>query len=477
MTGQLKTIAKIDSTIIAAALESASPVTVDGRKAVSKFKQFLLGNPLTATGLQFAIESLQDLRDNHAEVGIENLLGTLKGIMPAQKRAVAIAYEKMQLQKSQGASIFTASPACEAAIAELYDLNASKIIKAIATDDVLAPFATNPVVSQLIQYAKAAQADAIRTDKVMPIVAREGDAVSTSLVPILNIAYAGENRVIYLDKRIYVVGKRGKLTPVQSLSDLSLSEEAIRILDVLQYLRPTDQPNILTLRDDLAADAAKDMEIRSFSIDLLAAYDGFVLLNGVAMSADKAKALLNVQRPQIVAAALLNPNSKVVMQVINEVLDTLVNYRDALLSNVYAKKISFNDFAFYVMKFDNSYTLLITKAGTVINLKAYDNIMALLADEYIVGSVEAHNAISVAYAADIEQAQSKANIKLSLINKLSDERQRYEALIEQIKAEEEDLQAMSDANPEKVKALKDIREKAEANLAQVNEEMDKLQSK
>jgi DNA repair exonuclease SbcCD ATPase subunit len=68
----------------------------------------------------------------------------------------------------------------------------------------------------------------------------------------------------------------------------------------------------------------------------------------------------------------------------------------------------------------------------------------------------------------------KLSVRQKLAQKLTEERQQYESLLERIKAEEDELATVSDVNQDMVKLLSELKKKTEDAIASVNDEISKL---
>jgi IMP dehydrogenase/GMP reductase len=347
-------------------------------------------------------------------------------------------------------------------------MNAAKIVDAI-NNGALDAYSTNPAIRSLISYANSALSDftkATGTDLSMK-------TAITKLTPVLSIAVIDDASIVSIDNKLFVAGKRGSLAPVTDLSQYNLKGDIQMLLTVLSSMETTAEPNVLVLKSDFQKIAADNFMIKSFGIDLLATSDKFIIINDNAMSFDKADALLAANKSEIIASMLFNESATNVMKLIRSIMSTMDMYRGALLTNLYAKTVVADEVRIHVIKFGAGYSVVVMKGDVVIATSAYDDIMQVLADDYIVSNVEASNAFSNAFAADIEKATSKLSVKMKLVNDLIEERARYEALLEKINEEAKSLETI-DANPEKVAALDELKGKVEEKLSIVVDEIAKL---
>lgn len=470
----LKTITNIDGSKVIAAIRTAKPVTATGKVAVENFSKFMAQNRLTALSLEQAIIAFEGLR---TDVGITKLLGTLKGLMPTVNRKVACTYE---LVANEDKTLFLAAGTeAEAKIAELYKYNGDKIINLLVNGQLDA-FATNPAVAELIRYAKAARAD--QANAGLPnanLLANENGPVIVTLVPVLNIAMLdNDNSLVSIDNAMFMLGSKGQVSITDDLSEFNLNTTVSKLLTLLTYLQPTAEPNVLTLKPAFAEAASKYLSITKFELDLLAYNDAFIGINGNFMSLEKAQAILEANRPEILAQTLLSNDARDILNVINELMTTLTDYRGALLTNMYAKKFEAKadagTFNFYVIKSNAYYNLIVRRDDAMLSCKSYNDIMSMLADDFVATTTSVFNAMSEAYATDIESATSKMNVRVKLANDLADDISKLQQLYDSIVNEIANLDEMADANPAKTKALQELKQKTEDKLASAKDELSKL---
>jgi len=462
----LKTITRIDGSKVIAALNAARPVTAAGKVAVENFKRYMQSNCLYALSLEAALESLS--RQSY-DVGLESLIGTLKGMMPAENRRVAIAYEEVA---NENKSLFYAvGTEAEQKIAELYQLNGDKIIESLVSGELDA-YATNPAISKLIAWAKAARADQVKNDQT-PITYAGGD-ITVCLVPVLNLSMQDDALLSSIDKHLFIIGKQGQMNLAGSLSDYNLPTEVQKLVTILDYMQATDEPNVLRLNDELSESAAKHLGITKFEIDLLAQNDAFIGINGNFMSYEKADAILTSRKPEILAATLLSDDARHAMQVINEVIRLMADFRGGLLTNLYAKAFAFNDFKSYIVKNNAYYNVITTKYDSILSIKSYNDILDVIKDDFITGNPPVFNAVQTAFANDIAAANSKMNVRIKIAEDLASDVAKLESLLKQINEQIDELGTVVDANPEKEKALKELKAKTEEKLDAAKAELQRL---
>lgn len=462
----LKTITNIDGTKVIAALNAARPVTAAGKVAVENFKRYMQTNRLYAIALENALETLS--RQSY-DVGLESLIATLKGLIPAENRQVAIAYENIANENK--AMFYAAGTEAEQKVAELYKLNGDKIIESLVSGELDA-YATNPAISKLIAWAKAARVDQAAANQV-PVTYSGGD-ITVRLVPVLNLTMSGDAIVASIDKHLFVIGKRGQLNLAGDLSDYDISTEVQKLITVLDYLKATDEPNIMTLVPEYAEVAEKQLSIKKFEIDLLANNDAFIGINGTFMSYEKAEAILNARKPEILAATLLNDDARRTMQVINEVIRLMADFRGSLLTNLYAKSFEFDDYKFYIVKNMAYYNVIVAKYNSILAIKSYNDVMDVIKDDFIASNPPVFNAVQNVFAADIDNATSKMNVRIKIADELANDIAKLESLHKQITQQLDDLGTVVDANPEKEAALKELRAKTEEKLDAAKAELQRL---
>lgn len=464
----VKTLTNIDGSKVIAAIKATKPVTATGKVAVENFSKFIGQNRLTAIGLEQALVAFESLR---ADTGLDKLIGTLRGLMPAVNRQVACTYEI--IANEDKAVFLAASPEAEQKVAELYKYNAAKIIDKLVNGELDA-FATNPAIAQLIRYAKSARADQVATSS-SDILVTTGD-VGMTIEPIINVQYLSAGMLMYVDGMLLLAGNRGQIDLVSDLSDYDdLQPQVRKLLSMLQYVKVGDEPNVLTANDDLAEILSKNFSISKLEFDLLATNDAFIGINGTFMDFDKAKAILDANRPEVLASTLLNAEAKAGLDTMLDLMSTLLDFRGAILSNRYAKKFSADNISFYVLKLGNYYNLIVRQNGAVVtNIKSYNDVMSMLADEFVTTNVPVFNAMQNAYAADIDAATHKLNVRVKLATDLANDISKLDALYKEISAEIETVGSMSDANPEKIKALNSLKQRTEEKLEAAKAELEKL---
>lgn len=467
----MNSLVNINSEIILRGIDKASPLTAIGRVAITNYKSFLQKQAMTATGLEASIHSLTT---DKYDAGLENFVHVLKGLMPTAKRKVAVAYEQLQLQTK--GTIFYAGVEAQEVLAQLYTYSADKIIKTI-NEGALKQWEGNPTIASLIAFARAAKQDRNRND--IPQLPEDA-SVKMRLVPLINIASLGDNgMLIALDDNIFIQGTRGSLTKVDNIdaienipSDVRALLASLRVLEIDEKL-----PSQLTFNSSVMSQLTKTLNVKGFAIDLLAGSSELVVINGTAMSADKAKALLEANRENVIANILNSEEAKNALQLLVSTLEIFDKYRGTLLSNVYSKKFIAGDYTFYVIKSSLGYTVVSLLGNQVINTKAYNTIYEVLADDVLITNVELHNAISVAYASELVAEKGEASVKQELLKKLIAEREQYVNLFKQIQSEKDGLEQEIDANPEKKAALKDIEDKVTKQVELVVAEINKLTGK
>lgn len=471
----VKTLTNIDGGKVIAALKAAKPVTATGKVAVENFSKFMTVHRLTAGSLESALVSLESLK---ADVGLKQLIAMLKGLMPVAKRKVAVAYESIA---NEDKTLFlAASTEAEDKVATLYRYNADKIIDMLC-NGYLDNFATNPAIAELIKYAKAARADMVNVQD-HPIAFNGNEAnVTVTLVPVLNVSMIGEASLVSIDGSLYFVGPNGAIDNAADLQNIELDATVNKLLTILLYLKPTAEPNILTLTDQLATVVAKNLSISKFEVDLLATNDAFVGINGNFMSVEKAQAILSADRTEVLAATLLNDDARTALSILYNIMSTLADYRGTLLTNMYAKKFSCgimpgNDARLDCMLVKSGvyYNLIVKSDGVNVATKAYNGIMDVLSDDFVASNVPIFNAMQASYAADIDAAASKMNVRVKLAKDLANDISRLQELYESITEELDSLSASMDANPDKITALSQLKTKTEDKLKTAKQELDKL---
>lgn len=460
-----QTLTSIKSDGILQALRKASPCTMSGKAAVENFKAWLVSNTMSAVALENSIISLTG---PDRDAGLESLISMLKGLMPESKRKVAVAYERLAVQ---GVNLFTGNrEAAMEAVATLYDMNAAKIIDAINAGQLDA-FKTNPEIQRLINWAKAAV-------KVKPeqTIVSTGD-VNVTMVPVLNVATAGEDMLVAIDGKTFLQGKRGSMTYVPNVADYDNVPADIRALLVCltKMHSSMTEPNLLMFDEDIMEQIRKNLPIETFAIDLLGGVNELVQINGNAMSTEKALALLRVNADDLLASLLTSDYAQDAIKIVSTAMQLFEKYRGVVNGNVFANKFS-NDKGLnvYVIAKDGSISMVTMMDGNVVNTAAFNSIYEALGSDIAIANPPIHAAISNVFASELKDDAKSISVKQQLIKKLADERNKYESLLVRINTELDELANVMDANPDKVKALKELQKKTTESIATVKDELDKL---
>jgi hypothetical protein len=459
------TLTNINASIILQALRKSNPVTAVGRAAVENYRAYLANNSMTAIALENSIISLTTTQ---YDAGLESLVATLKGMMPESKRRVAVTYE---LIANEAKTLFSVGEPALEALNDLYDLDAMKIIDSI-NSGALDSFKMNPNIAKLINWAKAAYKSA--PERAM---AQGTGDVKVTLTPILNIATTPEgDSLVAIDGKAFLIGKRGKATFIPNLGDIeNIPNEVRAIVAELRNMKvSSSEPNVLVFNDDIIDYVRKALAIDSFGIDLLGDSDTLIRINGNAMSAEKAKTLLQQSESEMIANLILNDTAKDALSMIANSMNLFDRYRGTIYSNKYASKFDFGNVIVYILNQDDSVTVLTVTGGTVTDASAYDNMFSALSNDIFIANPALHNAVSVAFANDLKEDAKKLSVRQNLAAKLIDERKQYENLLERIKREIDDMADVVDANPDKVKALNELKTKTEEQIATTSEEINKL---
>lgn len=462
------TLTNINTSKVLQALRKAKPVSMKGRVAVENYRQWLVSNPLTATSLQASIESMSDINQCY-DAGNANVVATLKGLLAAPKLRVAVAYE-MAYAAYNSKSIVAPSDAAMKALESLYDYDATLIVSKI-NSGVLDKFATNPDIAKLIAWARSANAtEPERTS----LVSTDGP-VTMSMTPVLTLAENEDTTLVAIDGKTFLQGKFGALTPVPVLDDVpGVNDDIKKIVLVLSQMHASStEPNMLMLNDDVLESVKKGLPVQSFGIDLTAGLNELVQLNGNAMSADKAIALLK-NNDDMAAAVLLNEQASDGLQIISTIAQMFEKYRSSIASSVYANVFAVGNIAFYIVPVDGSYGTFTVLNGSVVETHQYDAVYDILKAETVTASTDLFEAISKVYAKNLKSESSKLTVKRKLIEQLTVERNEYEELLSNIRREQESLVDVTDVNEDKVKSLNDIRAKVEQKISDVADEIAKL---
>lgn len=459
------TIANIKASVILQALRKCKPLTVAGRAAVENYRAWLITHSMSAYALDSSIASLENCRD----AGLAGVIATLKGMMPAEKRRIAVAYECGYVD-IQSAVITAPSVEAMQALESLYDMNASRIIDEI-NQGALDNFKTSPHVANLIAWAKAA-------NRVAPerSVKANGD-VKTCMTPVLNIAVAGDdNMLVAIDGSTFLQSKSGALTYMPEVVDIdSVNDEVRALLVCLRQMHASEtEPNLLVLNDEVLEYIRKGVAVDKIAFDLLGGIDELVQINGDAMSIDKARVLLNGNKDELVAAMLLNDSAKDALQIINTAMNVFEKYRSVLASGVYATKFETDNVSFYIVPKDNSYGTVAMLDGSILETKVYDKVFDVLKSETLVDNTALFNAISNTFAEQLKSESTRLSVRKQIIEGLMNERKEYEALLDRIVNEQKALDEIADANPDKVKQLSALKTKTETKLAEISDELNKL---
>lgn len=460
-----QTLTNINAGVILQALRKASPCTVAGKAAVENFKSFLVNHTMSAIPLENAIISLTG---PNRDAGLESLISILKGLMPESKRKVAVAYECLAMQST---TLFTGNrQAAMEAVATLYDMNAAKIIDAI-NDGKLDAFKTNPEIQRLIAWAKAAVK--IKPEAPVPTT---GD-VQVTMVPVLNVATAGEDMLVAIDGKTFLQGKRGSMTYVPNVADYDNIPADIRALLVCLSKMHSSiaEPNLLVFDDDVMDQIRKNLPIETFAIDLLGGVNELVQINGNAMSTEKAMALLRVNSDDLLASLLTSDYAQDAIKIVSTAMQLFEKYRGVVNGNVFANKFS-NDkgISVYMISKDNAISMVTMMDGSVVNTSAFSTIYEALGSEIAIANPQIHNAISNVFASELKDNARSISVKQQLVKQLSEERQNYENLLQRINTELDDLATVMDANPDKIKALNELKKKTTESIDKVKEELDNL---
>lgn len=461
-----RTLTNIDGRIILKALRQANPVTAQGKAAVENYRRFLTVRTMNAIALENSIVSLEhDIND----AGLAGLTATLKGIIPVQKRYVAIAYE--QLAAKPAGMFMGATNECMAALESLYDRNATEIISAI-NDGVLDAFAVVPEVARLIRWAKSAQRSDARKGIVAP-----AEGVTVNMVPVLNLASAGEDMLISVDGKAFLQSKGGALTYIPDAVNVDvLTDDVRRLVRVLDIFKSSEeQPNVLELKPEVLEYVRKALPVKSLGIDLLGGVNELVVMNDTPMDADKATRLLMSDNDKLIASKVLDDGAKDAITLLSEAFMLVERYRDVIMSNKFAYKFSTGDkFSMYVLEQKHGYAAIVVVNGSVVSAKSYNSIYDLLASDMVVANTPIYDTIANTYAEQLKHEAKSISVKKQLLEDMTNELREYEALLDRIKKEEEDMALVSDVNQEKVDQLQEVRKKTEEKLATIKEELAKL---
>lgn len=461
-----RTLTNIKSTTILQTLRRSNAVTIAGRAAVENYKAFLVHNTMSAIALENSIVSLTtQIKD----AGLEGLVATLKGIMPESKRKVAIAYELLAAKPAN--AFLSANEATFSALESLYDMDATKIVDAINAG-VLDAYKTVPEVMQLIKWAKAAIK--VEPDRTYQI---DNADVSVSMVPVLNIATAGDdNMLVAIDGKTYLQSKRGALAYLPDASSISnMPEDGKLVIECLRMLNASEsQPNMLILDSSVLESVRKAIPIESFGIDLLGGLNELVHINGNAMSVDKAKALLMHDKNELIASFIMSADAKHALKVLSTIMDIFEKYRGTISTNVYASKFKAGKVTFYAIEHKGVIATATIVNDSVVNTTMFNSAFDALSSEFLVTNPPLSSAFSQVFASQLKDEAKRMSVRKQVLIKLTDERKEYEALLERIKREMSDLELTADANPEKSKALSELHSKVSEKLATLAEEIDKL---
>lgn len=457
------TLTNIKSAVILQALRRATPVTAIGRTAVENYKTFLVNNAMSAIALENSIISLQT---THRDAGLEHLVNVLKGIMPESKRRVAVAYEL--LQQTRPGLLAGATPEMYTALESLYDLDAVQIIKSI-NDGALDAFKTNPTIAQLISWANAA----VKVAPEQTATYGQVGEVDSTLVPVLNLASTGDNMLVSIDGKVYLQGSRGSLQYLPEAAAYDAMNDDVRLLvkAVNQMIPSKTEPNVLMLRPELLEVAEKNLGVNSFKIDLLGNMDNFVRLNGEAMSASKAEALLSQNKDAMIANILLGDNAKEILSVLINIMSVFERYRDSIAGSAYANKFSTADTDIYVVTKDGFVSLIQVVAGNVVSTKAFPTMFDAIRSDMLVAAPAFNSAVSAIFADQLKKDNERLSVKQQIVQDMAREKAEYESLLQRINTELNELEQVVDVNPDKVKALNELKDKAEANVAKLDEQM------
>lgn len=465
-----KTIANINCSIISQALDNAKPVSAVGLSAVESYKQFIETNVLTAASLEMSINSLTG---DQYDPGLESLVHTLKGVMPEANRKVAIAYEELSAMPK--GTFMQVGEDAKVALADLYNHNAKKIVGDIA-NGLLDQWSTNPAIAKLIAYARSAMQDLSNIEhKNRTRLAN--DSVVCTLVPKVKIAVLGDNSIVSVDGLPFIEHKTGELVSIRGAETLSdLPKDMHDLIEILRNMQSAEgEPNVLVFKEPIATAIAKDLGVRSLAFNLLGEFNSIVSLNGNAMSAGKAKQLLQANASVTFASLLLNSKARDLLAYINRALQVFESLRGSLVSDTYVRKlVDTAGVATYINQ-GTSYFAMAVANNSIVSRGLYDTVYAILGDKRLVASPAMHDTIALTYNDALICETSTANIRRQNIAKMVEERQQYEDILERILTEREELSQMSDVNPDKVEALDKLREKVRKSIATVSSEINALQ--
>ena len=457
----MKSLTNINAGIVLQALRSATPITATGKAAVENYKQWLTANSLNAIALENSIISLTG---SNRDAGLESLIATLKGIMPESKRKVAVAFEMVQMEPK---NLFSVSDGALEALTKLYDYDAEAIIDKI-NEGALDPFASNPIVAKLIQWAKrAVQIEPERKYNV------DGEVVNT-IVPILNLAAIGDDMLIAIDGRLFVQTKRGALTYVPFADDYDISDDVKILIQCLSQMQSSStEPNVLVVKPEVLDIISKALPMQSFEIDLLGDASELVRINGNAMSVEKAMSLLKASESDLLASMLMSDDAKNGLQLVATIMNIFERFR-GVLGNEYANKFAIENMVTYIVEKGGAVAEATFVSGSLVESKLFNSIFDLLTSDMFVATPKLHAAISTAFASELKEDAKKLSIRKQIAIKLAEERKQYEALLERINNELDNLATVVDVNPDKVDGLKSLETKTEDKLAVVIEEIEKL---
>lgn len=472
----MKTIVNINGELILSALRKAKPITTAGKVAVENYIGYLQSNVLSATALDNSIESLTA---NSIDVGLKPLIDTLNGVMHKAKRKVAIAYES--LQKYKPGDFFYVGTEADQILSDLFTYNAAKIVEQI-NSGILDKYNTNPVILDLIKWAKSAS-NSNNKPGVPPLKTAEPVSAETTLLPVMIIGTYEDKALLFVDKDLYVRGDRGALSYVSNVNFLDkVQPEVKKIISCMSMLSfVPNHPTTLILNKEVTAMLKKVINLQSFEIDLLAGIESCFIMNNVPMSSEKAKALLSSYKDSVIAALTFDEGAKEAFKLLMTIFDVFETYRGSLIGSLYAKSYTNSGYTAYLIKdiVPGRYALINKIRGqyesAVVNSTVYDSVYDLLANEYVISNTAVHAAISVDFAKELSNESSKLSIRKQILTKLIDERSEYSNLLKRIKTEEINLQGVLDANPEKQQALSKLSKEVQAKLVILNEEIEKLQ--
>lgn len=462
----MKTLTNISAATILQALRKAKPLTAVGRAAVENYRAYLVKNAMCAIALE---NSITDLTGNKYDPGLESLVATLKGIMPESQRKVAVAYEALSIA-NVNAGIFAAPESAFEALASLYKMNAAKIVEAI-NGGALDSYKTVPTIAKLVNWAKSAE-------KAEPerhsVIANAG--AESSLVPILNVTTTDNGIIVCIDNKCFLQGSRGSMSYMPEIGDIEGVPADVRaLMTCLKAMHSsTDEPNLLVFNDDIIDALRKVMPIEKFSIDLLAGINELVQINGSAMSAEKAMALLSNSSASLTAAITMNETAKDAIQLISSAMQLFEKYRGVVNSNTYANKFKYDRNTVYVVEKDGYVTVIQAIDDLPVDSKAYGSVFDALASEVFISNPTLHDTATVAFASALKNDAKKMSVRRQIAMQLADERKQYEALLSRINAELDELAQVTDANPDKEKALNELRDKTVSKIATVVDELNKL---